>query len=54
MTYSETTRTWIDSNGAHWLRVRNGHGQTTGWLEVFGSRRAGFVSVPGASRWLDA
>ena len=53
MTRDETTGTWVAQDGSHWKRIRNGRGETKGWLEVFGSRRAGYVSVPGASRWME-
>lgn len=39
---------------SYWAEVRNGKGEITAYIELFWGGKLGWVSVPGASRVIDA
>lgn len=55
MTYDKKDRIYRDDTGNTWKAIKNRHtGMVTGYVEVFKSRALGYVSVPGASRFMNA
>jgi hypothetical protein len=40
--------------GQKWLVIKTGAGEITGYIEGFLARGGKYVTIPGASRWLDA
>jgi hypothetical protein len=37
-----------------WAEIKNGEGKVTGYIELFWGGRLGWVSIPGASRVIEA
>jgi hypothetical protein len=37
-----------------WAEIKNGEGKVTGYIELFWGGNLGWVSIPGASRVIDA
>jgi hypothetical protein len=42
------------TNKTKWAEIKDGDGKVTGYIELFWGGRLGWVSIPGASRVIEA
>lgn len=54
LSFDSASRLYVAVDGSTFKAIRRGNGDVTGYIEVFKSRAAGFVTVPGQSRFINA